>query len=71
MSHSVDGVLLSDVVLLEVSDLPLHCPMPKSPLWSEHPRVFLSFDPVTGQAKCPYCSAQYQLADGVHAPSVH
>ena len=22
-------------------DLPLHCPLPGSPLWARHPRVFL------------------------------
>jgi uncharacterized Zn-finger protein len=44
------------------SDLPLHCPMPDSYLWNSHPKVFLPIEK-TGQAKCPYCSATYELVD--------
>ena len=46
--------------LVEVTekDLPLHCPMPGSPLWARHPRVFL--DVVhEGEARCPYCGTMY------------
>ena len=39
-------------------DLPLHCPLPGSPLWARHPRVFLDVLK-TGEAVCPYCSAHY------------
>ncbi len=42
-------------------DLPLHCPMPGTSLWNSHPRVFLPIEK-TGQAKCPYCGAEYTLA---------
>ena len=42
--------------------LPLHCPMPESYLWNSHPRVFLPIEE-TGEAKCPYCSARYELYD--------
>ena len=44
------------------SDLPLSCPMPDMYLWNSHPKVFI---PVaeTGEAKCPYCGAQYHLLD--------
>lgn len=40
------------------ADLPLHCPMPRTPVWCYHPRVFLK---VTGtpEAKCPYCGTVY------------
>ncbi len=41
-------------------DLPLHCPRPGSPLWAQHPRVFLDVLK-EGQVVCPYCSAQYVL----------
>jgi uncharacterized Zn-finger protein len=41
-------------------DLPLSCPMPNMQLWNSHPRVFLPIEK-TGFAKCPYCSAEYQL----------
>jgi uncharacterized Zn-finger protein len=42
------------------ADLPLCCPMPGTALWNTHPRVYLSIG-TTGQAKCPYCSAEYVL----------
>ena len=42
------------------SDLPLHCPMPGMSLWNSHPRVFLEVEE-KGQAKCPYCGADYVL----------
>lgn len=44
------------------SDLPLHCPLPDSYLWNSHPKVFLPIEN-TGKAKCPYCSATYELQD--------
>lgn len=55
-------------ITLTGGDLPLHCPGPKAPLWSMHPRVFLDVAK-TGVAKCPYCSTEYRLAPGatVHA----
>ena len=43
-----------------VADLPLACPMPSMHLWNSHPRVFLQIEK-TGSAKCPYCSAEYEL----------
>lgn len=43
-------------------DLPLHCPMEGTSLWDSHPRVFLPIEE-TGQAKCPYCGANYTLKD--------
>ncbi len=43
-------------------DLPLHCPMDGMSLWNSHPRVYLSVEE-TGQAKCPYCGANYSLKD--------
>ena len=45
------------------ADLPLSCPMPGMHLWNSHPRVFLPIEQ-TGWAKCPYCSAEYQLRRG-------
>jgi uncharacterized Zn-finger protein len=44
------------------ADLPLHCPMDGMSLWNSHPRVFLPIE-ATGQAKCPYCGADYTLKD--------
>lgn len=45
-----------------VKDLPLHCPLPDSYLWNSHPKVYLPIEQ-TGQAKCPYCGASYELVD--------
>ena len=42
-------------------DLPLSCPMPQMYLWNSHPRVYLAIE-ATGEAKCPYCGAEYYLA---------
>lgn len=39
-------------------DLPLHCPMPRTPVWCYHPRVFLQVA-TAGQARCPYCGTLY------------
>ncbi|HWP95032.1 MAG TPA: zinc-finger domain-containing protein [Gammaproteobacteria bacterium] len=44
------------------ADLPLHCPLPEMSLWNSHPRVYLPIEE-TGQAKCPYCSADFILED--------
>jgi uncharacterized Zn-finger protein len=41
-------------------DLPLACPMPGMYLWNSHPRVYLPIAE-TGEAKCPYCGAEYYL----------
>ena len=44
------------------NDLPLHCPMEDMSLWNSHPRVYLPIEE-TGEAKCPYCGAQYFLGN--------
>jgi len=51
------------VVEVEGKDLPVHCPNPKMPVWSSHPRVFLDIVH-TGEAKCPYCGTLYRLRPG-------
>ena len=45
---------------VSMSDLPLSCPMPGMYLWNSHPKVYLPITE-TGEAKCPYCGAQYFL----------
>ncbi len=45
-------------------DIPLSCPMPGMYLWSSPPKVYLPIEE-TGEAKCPYCGAQYFLEDAV------
>ena len=48
----------SRVVEVAAKDLPLHCPLPGSPLWARHPRVFLDVLK-SGEAYCPYCGTHY------------
>lgn len=48
------------VYRVTAKDLPLHCPQDDSYLWNSHPKVYLPIEQ-TGQAKCPYCSASYEL----------
>lgn len=48
------------------ADLPLSCPMPSMSLWNSHPRVYLPIE-ATGEARCPYCGAQYTLEGGARA----
>ncbi len=43
-------------------DLPLSCPMPGMSLWNSHPKVYLPIEK-TGEAKCPYCGADYSLLE--------
>ena len=47
-------------VTVTAKDLPLFCPRPNEPLWSQHPRVFLDIE-ASGQILCPYCSTLYVL----------
>jgi uncharacterized Zn-finger protein len=42
------------------ADLPLSCPMPGMYLWNSHPKVYIPIEE-TGEAKCPYCGAQYHM----------
>lgn len=44
------------------ADLPLSCPMPGMTLWNSHPKVYLPVE-AEGQAKCPYCGAEFVLVD--------
>ncbi|WP_019894435.1 zinc-finger domain-containing protein [Hydrogenovibrio halophilus] len=43
-------------------DLPLSCPMRGQTNWNSHPKVMLPIED-TGEAKCPYCGAEYVLKD--------
>ena len=45
---------------VNVGDIPLSCPMPEMYLWNSHPKVYLPIEE-TGEAKCPYCGAEYYL----------
>ncbi len=47
---------------VRLKDLPLSCPMPGMYLWNSHPRVYLPVE-ATGEAKCPYCGAVYQMTE--------
>jgi uncharacterized Zn-finger protein len=47
---------------VRMRDLPLSCPMPGMYLWNSHPKVYLPVQE-SGEAKCPYCGADYFLGD--------
>lgn len=53
----------ADPVLVRADNLPVYCPGPQAPLWSMHPRVYISLNEA-GRGTCPYCSAVYQLEGG-------
>lgn len=69
MSHATDAAndQLSSANTLNAyqvrrADLPLSCPTHEQKLWNSHPRVYLPIEE-TGNARCPYCSAEYVLVD--------
>jgi len=51
------------------ADLPLSCPMPGMYLWNSHPKVYLPVE-ATGEAKCPYCGAEFHMTDDEHSSPV-
>jgi len=36
--------------------------MPDMAVWNSHPKVYLPVEE-TGEAKCPYCGAEFRLID--------
>ena len=63
VNETLEAANAEKVYRVTRADLPLSCPMPESYLWNSHPKVYLPIEE-TGEAKCPYCSASYELADG-------
>jgi uncharacterized Zn-finger protein len=47
-----------------------HCPNPKMPLWSSHPKVFIDLA-VQGEGRCPYCGTVYRLKAGEQRTGGH
>ena len=45
-------------VEVTATDLPLHCPTPRTPVWNMHPRVYLDVT-ASGSMLCPYCDTNY------------
>lgn len=69
MTHATDAADESlasantkNVYQVSRADLPLSCPTHEQKLWNSHPRVYLPIEE-TGEARCPYCSAEYVLVD--------
>ena len=48
----------------------VHCPNPKMPLWSNHPRIFIDVA-TAGEGKCPYCGTVYRLKAGEKLRAAH
>jgi uncharacterized Zn-finger protein len=46
-------------VVIYKKDLPLCCPMPKTAVWNEHPRVYLPIEEEKNLL-CPYCGTHYE-----------
>lgn len=63
VDQDLDTANAEQVYKVEPSMLPLHCPMPGTYLWNSHPKVYLPIEE-TGEAKCPYCGASYELVGG-------
>ena len=61
-SDTLDTANTQSVYEVSRADLPLSCPTHEQKLWNSHPRVYLAIEE-TGEATCPYCSAQYILLD--------
>lgn len=53
-------------VAITAADLPAYCPMPNTPLWNSHPRVFIPVEKL-GEARCPYCSTLYKFKGSLPA----
>jgi len=67
MSHSTDAdnnnlnpANTEQKYAVNPADLPLSCPTTEMQLWNSHPRVYLPIEK-TGEAKCPYCGAEFVL----------
>lgn len=54
---------VTSYIELDGKDLPAYCPNPSMPIWSTHPRVFISLDH-DHAGKCPYCGTKYRLKPG-------
>ncbi len=48
----------------------VHCPSPKMPLWSNHPKVYIDVA-TTGEGRCPYCGTVYRLKAGEKLSAAH
>lgn len=48
----------------------VHCPNPRMPLWSTHPKVYIDVA-TTGEGKCPYCGTVYRLKAGEKVHAAH
>jgi uncharacterized Zn-finger protein len=71
------GLIMSEpkaLVELAAADLVgpgvTHCPNPRMPLWSNHPKVYIDVA-TTGEGRCPYCGTVYRLKAGEKLPAAH
>jgi uncharacterized Zn-finger protein len=62
MTANASNTPKDTVIAVSPTQLPLTCPTPDMALWNQHPKVVLAIE-ATGRAKCPYCGAEYKLAD--------
>ena len=72
MSDAESAARTAQSIDVTEKDLPLHCPMARTPVWNYHPRVFLQFDasgPAPPSVRCPYCGTVYTFRGD--APAAH
>ncbi|GAA0229813.1 zinc-finger domain-containing protein [Castellaniella daejeonensis] len=63
MSSVPETASNQDIVEVGAEDLPVYCPGPKAPLWSQHPRIYIEV--VKNKvARCQYCGTRYALREG-------
>lgn len=55
-------------VEVTADQLPISCPLPDSPLWNSHPKVFIPLDD-SPEAKCNYCGTVFRLVES-RSPSI-
>ncbi len=62
MNNTTSSSSKTSHIKLSKQDLPAHCPLPDSPLWNSHPKVYLPIVENGGKTKCPYCGTEYTLS---------
>ncbi|CAM3846118.1 Zinc finger CHCC-type domain-containing protein OS=Castellaniella defragrans (strain DSM / CCUG 39792 / 65Phen) OX=1437824 GN=BN940_14481 PE=4 SV=1 [Castellaniella denitrificans] len=63
MSSVPETARNQDIVEVGAEDLPVYCPGPKAPLWSQHPRIYIEVVK-SHVARCQYCGTRYALREG-------
>ncbi len=63
MAQAATTIQKSQVIEVTAADLPVSCPQAGTLSAAQHPRVYIPVRESGGAATCPYCGAEYRLAD--------